>query len=929
MAVPEQTPYIEYTANGVATSFALGFGCESKDHLIVTLDGVEPPIASWSLDGGNVVFTTAPAAGQKITLQRNTPFGRTTDYQSFNNSFRPQTVNSDFDRLWLKLQELGVADWLMKIYVDRLHREQKEYIDQKDDELKNYLIEEIRKQGVALDQLEDYYNRLMQKLAEIALEGGWTDSVVATWSGRTQESKNKDSITGLDIGVGDGVTSDTAKFTAFESQYSNVVVDLRGKTYVVNTLPTKNIYKNGYFLVGGKLLIPNGFYEDIPKGSDFILSSLSNEVEFQDARWTLVPSSARPVAADNALQTIVYDEINNYAYSHQNTASGDVENAYISRYPLYQPDGDYVAIDSMSISTIIGHQSMAVDYQGKLWGSGRDTALGAIRYKYNANSEPSDIQYFKLHPSILMDVSISYDQKWLVAQGQATSTSTIVRVFDLQKLIQDGAGDYSARYSYEFTIPDFWQAGTQYVQGVASDGVFVYLLTGRFYATTNTCLHVYTLDGRLVKEVHNFNIGVKSAIDPNNSYYEAESISFSKVNSTDQYPSLMVGVAFGSSGEGRVNRIYTLGYNTKHTVYPLGRVNKYVSGFLGINSLTSVSVGNTSNCAISMQGVGRSEGSIGRISWTGSGDPLWGNSDLYMRSGSGVRGVYTTPSSGDSIYRAIGYTARNDGSSVESIADYWYVDSGASETVTPTKKTWQLTDIAGNYGLRGQINGDGSIDILPSSVAPHALKINRSGSGYLQKFERSEVLSGGFYVSSPRFQVCALNGKSLAFSTTTGETSDPVVHLVLSNDGTSFSPLTTNKINLGSASSVYSNIYLQNPPIATSDERLKQQFRSLEEREKSAALEIKNSICLFKFNDAVDLKGDGARWHVGVKAQQVISIMESHGLKPLDYGFVCYDEWDAKEAIIEDDEITEEAIEAGSRYAIRYDELSMFILAAL
>lgn len=167
MAVPEQTPYIEHTGNGVTTSFALKFQCESKDHLIVLVDEVEPPIATWSLTGGNLVFTTAPSSGQKITIQRNTPFSRTVDYQSFNNSFRPQSVNGDFDRLWLKLQELGVANWLLKNYVDR-----------KDDEIKAYLMEEIRKQGVALDQLDEYYNYLMERLAQIAVDKGWDASFV-------------------------------------------------------------------------------------------------------------------------------------------------------------------------------------------------------------------------------------------------------------------------------------------------------------------------------------------------------------------------------------------------------------------------------------------------------------------------------------------------------------------------------------------------------------------------------------------------------------------------------------------------------------------------------------------------------------------------------------------------------------------------------
>jgi len=201
MAVQEQTPYIEHTGNGVTTSFALKFQCESKDHLIVLVDEIEPPIATWSLTGGNVVFTTAPASGKKITLQRNTPFSRTTDYQSYNNSFRPPAVNKDFDWIWLKLQELGVADWILGTRIDAL----KNYVDRKDDELKAYLMEEIRKQGVALDQLDEYYNYLMERLAQIAVDKGWDASFVVDASGLTQQKINDLTLTPYHFGgIGDG-----------------------------------------------------------------------------------------------------------------------------------------------------------------------------------------------------------------------------------------------------------------------------------------------------------------------------------------------------------------------------------------------------------------------------------------------------------------------------------------------------------------------------------------------------------------------------------------------------------------------------------------------------------------------------------------------------------------------------------------------------
>ncbi|MNV20916.1 hypothetical protein D3C71_1118380 [compost metagenome] len=50
-------------------------------------------------------------------------------------------------------------------------------------------MEEIRKQGVALDQLEDYYNYLMERLAQIAVDKGWDASFVVDGD-KTQKQIN-------------------------------------------------------------------------------------------------------------------------------------------------------------------------------------------------------------------------------------------------------------------------------------------------------------------------------------------------------------------------------------------------------------------------------------------------------------------------------------------------------------------------------------------------------------------------------------------------------------------------------------------------------------------------------------------------------------------------------------------------------------------
>ena len=203
MAVPVQTPFIEYVANGVTTNFSLGFDCENQSHLIVTVDDIEPIVGSWSLSVGAVVFNSAPQNGSKIIIKRNSPFERERDFQLYDQSFRPPAVNLDLDRIWRKLQELGVMDWLLSNRIDDL----KNYVDDRDDELRAYLLEEIRKQGVALDQLEDYYNYLMQRLAEIAVNQGWDASFVVDGYqtqkqiNDAQKIKNTDYVTTKDFGA--------------------------------------------------------------------------------------------------------------------------------------------------------------------------------------------------------------------------------------------------------------------------------------------------------------------------------------------------------------------------------------------------------------------------------------------------------------------------------------------------------------------------------------------------------------------------------------------------------------------------------------------------------------------------------------------------------------------------------------------------------
>lgn len=136
--------------------------------------------------------------------------------------------------------------------------------------------------------------------------------------------------------------------------------------------------------------------------------------------------------------------------------------------------------------------------------------------------------------------------------------------------------------------------------------------------------------------------------------------------------------------------------------------------------------------------------------------------------------------------------------------------------------------------------------------------------------------------------------------------------------GTAVGPGTDNTTSLGNASFRWSQVYAGTGTINTSDERDKQDVKDLSALEKEVAIGIKGLIKSFKFKDAVAEKGDKARIHFGVMAQQVAEAFKIVGLNPDDYALFCYDEWEASEGV-----------EAGNRYGIRYDELLAFVISAL
>ncbi|WP_313642132.1 tail fiber domain-containing protein, partial [Paenibacillus sp.] len=163
------------------------------------------------------------------------------------------------------------------------------------------------------------------------------------------------------------------------------------------------------------------------------------------------------------------------------------------------------------------------------------------------------------------------------------------------------------------------------------------------------------------------------------------------------------------------------------------------------------------------------------------------------------------------------------------------------------------------------------------------------------------------------------------------------------------SPVTDNKMSIGTAALRTSVIYSATGSIQTSDENCKDLISSVSDDILDAWGDV--GYCQYKFKDSIEAKSDGARWHFGVIAQRVKAAFDSRGLDPFEHAVLCYDEWgeeweeipevlktvpavysdiinsNGERRLVSDEVITvsEPARRilkspAGSRYGIRYDE---------
>ena len=125
------------------------------------------------------------------------------------------------------------------------------------------------------------------------------------------------------------------------------------------------------------------------------------------------------------------------------------------------------------------------------------------------------------------------------------------------------------------------------------------------------------------------------------------------------------------------------------------------------------------------------------------------------------------------------------------------------------------------------------------------------------------------------------------------------------------------QIDLGSGSYRFNDIYARNSTILTSDRNEKQDIEELSDAEQRVAVRAKGLLRKFKWKDAVAEKGDDARIHFGIVAQDLQAAFAAEGLDAGDYGVFISNTW------------TNEDGHEQTRMGVRYGELLAFIISAI
>ena len=295
------------------------------------------------------------------------------------------------------------------------------------------------------------------------------------------------------------------------------------------------------------------------------------------------------------------------------------------------------------------------------------------------------------------------------------------------------------------------------------------------------------------------------------------------------------------------------------------------------------------------------------------------NTDVLKVSGSSSPTIESLVSDGDIIFKG-----NDGGSAIEaarldmSLAGMFLLGKTASATDTKGIELHNGGSIVATvdngtvlYVNRENGSGGNAIEIRQDNTATGFIATPTTASNDVS-FASSR--GGGIRVSDQEFIPCDANGG-----------------------------LRNNAIDLGHPSALFDDIRATNSSIITSsDKTLKQDIEELSDKEKKVAIVCKGLMRKYRWKDKVAEKGDDARIHFGIMAQDLQDAFIAEGLDPTKYAMFCSDTvWEIDEKTTENGKeiirknsfkVESEAPEGSTKrvvLAVRYTELLAFIISAL
>ena len=377
------------------------------------------------------------------------------------------------------------------------------------------------------------------------------------------------------------------------------------------------------------------------------------------------------------------------------------------------------------------------------------------------------------------------------------------------------------------------------------------------------------------------------------------------------------------------------------------------TGDIGIstNSPSTFSAGNGMP-TIALQGNDSTftdrSGALCFISQDGSTGKTWmyQDTDMYIQSATNTDMLFFTGNtermkilSGGNVDISAGHVLLDNGYGINSAGNLVFFTS-SSEIAR--------FDSSGNFLVGKTSSGsftESSVELNNTGYVMSArndganIFLSRQGSsspeGAMISLSKVNTEIGRIGVKSSRMYMGS-SSTGLAFE---GSQADSIYPVSASGDGS----LRDNAIDLGFASSRFDDVHATNGTIQTSDENEKQNIASLTSAEINAAKAISKLFKTYKWKDKVTAKGDAARTHTGVVAQEVQKAMTDAGLDATKYAFWCSDTWwEVEETTTDDDgkkhtgtvsyQTEKDAPEGATkrtRLGVRYPELMSFVLASI